>query len=431
MITAVLLALSVAYEPTPCWEVSGARLSNPSIAAGYSYSWELGTGRLKIKCLGGNINSAGGTPEWSAYIMSGKYEYADATHLINASSPYPIQVYNPPENDTWHLQVNNLNNVRSIFVNITIEYEVLPYPISTPSPTVGPEYEDATSRVALYYAAAAYVPPEDLSPWQVSNSCLAATTSNFTVIDVFDGRNNTIYTPFAFVGVDHLRKWIVVSFKGTNGTSDAVADLIQIFSGALYYQHDCKINEHISGRTHSGFCINYQELAALSIKEKTLEVMGQYSDYPVLMTGHSLGGALCTLFAVDLVTTLEVENPAWLQRLVMYTFGQPRVGDGALAPNLPYLFRVTHSSDIIVHLVGCCSSNSACYYAISCPHHGALEVWYPNTNMTPDSYRICDTSGEDNTCSNSRVPSLSITDHLYYFNVQVGSICYPEEDQAY
>ena len=152
--------------------------------------------------------------------------------------------------------------------------------------------------------------------------------------------------------------------------------------------------------------------------------MQQYSDYPVLITGHSLGGALCSLFTLDLTTTLQATNPKWLKRLVSYTYGQPRVGDGRLSPDLPLLFRVTHSSDIIVHLVSCCSNGNSCLDAVTCPLHGSREVWYPNTNMTLNSYKICDLSGEDPNCSNSRVPSLSINDHLYYFNVQVGAVWY-------
>ena len=256
MIAILLLILTTSV--TPCWDINPNRWSLPSIAAGGTVVKKLGIGTIKVNCLGGIVNSAGGTPEWRAALRVDGQEFIDATHLLNASIPYPHQVFN--KNGSWELAIINLNYVRSLYMNISVDVVFSPVDIPTPVPTVGPEYVDSTSRIALFYAAAAYVPPHDLLSWDLSETCLSGTTSNFTVVDVFDGSNHSIYTPFAFVGIDHERQWIVVSFKGTNGTSDTIADLIQIFNGALYYQHDCVINEYITGKTHSGFCANYQEL---------------------------------------------------------------------------------------------------------------------------------------------------------------------------
>ena len=69
------------------------------------------------------------------------------------------------------------------------------------------------------------------------------------------------------------------------------------------------------------------------------------------MTGHSLGGAVATLCAVDIKTEL----PSQGRQLFLYTFGSPRLGNDlwsdyvfGLLPDGTYQ-RVTHWDDIIPH----------------------------------------------------------------------------------
>jgi alpha-beta hydrolase superfamily lysophospholipase len=59
-------------------------------------------------------------------------------------------------------------------------------------------------------------------------------------------------------------------------------------------------------------------------------------DEPLFLTGHSLGGALATLAA-----------SRWPAR-ACYTFGAPRVGDGAFARTLRApLYRVVNGQDVV------------------------------------------------------------------------------------
>jgi len=51
------------------------------------------------------------------------------------------------------------------------------------------------------------------------------------------------------------------------------------------------------------------------------------TDYDFFITGHSLGGALASICAMDLIVSGQI--PA--ERLMIYTLGQPRVGDPAWA----------------------------------------------------------------------------------------------------
>ena len=51
-----------------------------------------------------------------------------------------------------------------------------------------------------------------------------------------------------------------------------------------------------------------------------LQLKIDFPDYPILVTGHSMGGALATFFATDLAHQHNIRN-------TVYSFGQPRVFD--------------------------------------------------------------------------------------------------------
>merc|ERR1712070_851501 len=93
-----------------------------------------------------------------------------------------------------------------------------------------------------------------------------------------------------------------------------------------------------------------------------------------------------------------------------YTFGQPRVGDQVFADAYEAAFgqtasdtnawRVTHADDPIPHLP----------FEFMDFKHISTEVWYEST--TSKGYVVCDGSGEDPKCSNSKsadVPAAIIT----------------------
>jgi predicted lipase len=99
----------------------------------------------------------------------------------------------------------------------------------------------------------------------------------------------------------------------------------------------------------------------------------------LLITGHSLGGALATFAGVDIMEQIYIDNS-----ISMYTFGSPRTGNQAWSDYVFELFgadgyqRVTHYNDVVPHLP-------------QIPfgfNHAGNEVWYknPDTNL---SYKVC------------------------------------------
>ncbi|CEL96583.1 unnamed protein product [Vitrella brassicaformis CCMP3155] len=110
-------------------------------------------------------------------------------------------------------------------------------------------------------------------------------------------------------------------------------------------------------RVHAGF-----HQAYLSIRSRLHELIheatgGQAGEWEVLVTGHSLGGALATLCAYDMAThgpvsRGEARGPPG--KVLLYNYGAPRVGNGAFVEKfnakIGDAFRVVNSRDVIARL---------------------------------------------------------------------------------
>jgi predicted lipase len=141
----------------------------------------------------------------------------------------------------------------------------------------------------------------------------------------------------------------------------------------------------------------------------------------VLCTGHSLGAALSGICAVDMATAVDA---GWLPRssgnlrVKMSNFGMPRVGNAPFAAyfaehvgvELEQATRVVHRHDIVPHLPLQEMPEGMRF------HHVAREVW--DVHETAVGYKVCDSNGEDPTCSDSVDPLLwSPADHMLYLDV--------------
>ncbi len=136
-----------------------------------------------------------------------------------------------------------------------------------------------------------------------------------------------------FLDRDHTQAYVIetaaqtgtetiVAFRGTQAFTDpSLADMLS----NLWFRR----RPWDPGRVHRG----YRE-ALLDIVQELKRPL--YSGRrPLYFTGHSMGGALATL-----ASTLPPGPSA------TYSFGAPRVGDGAFARGLTNLVRVVHGTDI-------------------------------------------------------------------------------------
>ncbi|CAK9862890.1 unnamed protein product [Sphagnum jensenii] len=212
----------------------------------------------------------------------------------------------------------------------------------------------------------------------------------------------------AFVGVAENLNAIVIAFRGTQMTS------MQNWAEDLYFkQLDVKYPGVTDAMVHKGFYAAYHNTSLHDyIVAAVQTVQRERNDLRILVTGHSMGGAMASFCALDLTTNYGVRN------IQVYTFGQPRIGNPAFAAyyseNVPLTIRVTHAHDVVPHLPP--------YYFLmgeKTYRHFSTEVWIFKVAIGRLQYefeQVCDSSGEDPSCSRS-VPGNSISDHLNYFGV--------------
>ncbi|KAL0823723.1 hypothetical protein Bca101_047400 [Brassica carinata] len=212
----------------------------------------------------------------------------------------------------------------------------------------------------------------------------------------------------AYVGVAKDLNAIIIAFRGTQEHS------IQNWVSDLFWkQLDLNYPDMSDAMVHHGFYSAYHNTtvrpAVLGAVQRAKKSYGP--NINIMVTGHSMGGAMATFCGLDLVNGGE-------ENVQVMTFGQPRVGNAAFASYysllVPNTFRITHDHDIVPHLPPYYN-----HFPQKTYHHFPTEVWLRDVSSLNHSVeKVCDNTGEDPTCSRS-VKGNSISDHLSYFGVEL------------
>eukprot|EP00049_Salpingoeca_infusionum_P005316 m.90811 g.90811 ORF g.90811 m.90811 type:complete len:295 (-) comp12929_c0_seq1:56-940(-) len=227
-----------------------------------------------------------------------------------------------------------------------------------------------------------------------NNTCYWCTDANLVAVRTVHGNKSDAY---GYVAYNPVQSYAVVAYRGSSNLMNWLYDFDFI-----------KMN--VSGttaRVHSGFYDCWLELKdeVFSAMNTVLKKCPHCTQ--VYVTGHSLGAAISGLCAFDLAR----DKPSLSVHL--HNFGMPRVGDIQFAQvfnsTVASATRMVHRHDIVPHLPP----------APFGFHHISTEVWdqSPETTSPPSAqtYKVCDGSGEDPTCSES-IDALHwvIEDHDYY-----------------
>lgn len=253
-------------------------------------------------------------------------------------------------------------------------------------------YDEAEAQVEVAWAGASYCCGQ-LGSGCEDWDCRACNGDMVNVTAVFNRSTDAN----GFVGFDVGTSSVVVAFAGTDPLS------IQNWIDDLdFFKTPYPGCEDDGCKVHEGFLATWQSVQT-QVRSAVDSMIAAHPSAALRVTGHSLGGAVAQLCALDLAVT-QGARPTSLT-----TFGQPRTGNEEFTAyfestlsGLP-VWRLTHRKDPVPHL-----PLEAMGF-----HHEPTEVFYNELNT---AYTVCDGSGEDPACSDQFYEDVDLYDHLSYLN---------------
>ncbi|KAH6688996.1 Alpha/Beta hydrolase protein [Plectosphaerella plurivora] len=210
----------------------------------------------------------------------------------------------------------------------------------------------------------------------------------------------------AVVAVDHARRAIVLSIRGSANVRNWITNLQFTFSSCSDLAKNCKV--------HNGFGDAWAEIRT-TVLDAIRTTRAANPTYSIVTTGHSLGGAVATIAAAYI---RKVENTP----VDIYSFGSPRAGNDYFANFVTAQagaeFRLTHGADPVPRLPPILFGY----------RHTSPEYWLNGGSATTTDYalnnlKVCE--GIVNIGCNGGTLGLDIPAHGYY--LADVSACKPED----
>ncbi|CAK69575.1 unnamed protein product (macronuclear) [Paramecium tetraurelia] len=248
------------------------------------------------------------------------------------------------------------------------------------------EYDEQLANQLTAFSFGAYCEINDINNWNVG--AISQKYPNLTKVQVFE---NVEMKTRGYIAYNSQTQAITVVFRGSDNIKNFIAD---IDTKKTSFNTACRC------QVHEGFLAAYS-----SLKIHLDGLLGEYRvKYPYAkfhVTGHSLGGAMATLFASELSLTGV--------KVTLVTVGAPRVGDSDFYDwfsKLPVTHtRLTNKKDIAPHLPP---------FRFGFEHVNN-EVWY----FDGLNYIVCkEVKGEDQQCSVSATRT-NLNDHHEYLGWSV------------
>ncbi|KAJ9070642.1 hypothetical protein DSO57_1005735 [Entomophthora muscae] len=241
------------------------------------------------------------------------------------------------------------------------------------------------------HAVVAYCNDTILEEWRCEDCHrLGSSTSLSSIVEdpVLQGK--------AIITTNEERKEVTVAFRGSNAPLNGLFTLM----GGLVPME----GQEDPRKVHAGFNSIITSLMPSLLPAIKKAAHGR-PDYKIILTGHSLGGALATLAANHIHKNLTIP---W-QQISVITFGQPRVGNLKFVQwynSLPLtMARVANINDPITLL----PLSQMGYY------HTLNEIF-----LTGPNTRICSTSIlEDPLCSIGQTTNPYLEAHHEFWDLRV------------
>ncbi|KAJ7347716.1 Alpha/Beta hydrolase protein [Mycena olivaceomarginata] len=208
-----------------------------------------------------------------------------------------------------------------------------------------------------------------------------------------------------YVARDDTRKEIVVAFRGTVTPANFITDALGMLVD--WDSTHSKVVAPAGTKVHFGFQKAWSTVSDKTLSAVTAE-LAAHPGYTIVVTGHSLGGALASLAGI----TLQMTFPTAVVKY--YTYGQPRTGNITYATWVNTLigpeksFRVVHSNDGVPTMAP---------EMLGFVHH-STEYWALSPH-SPQQTRICNAAGLlEDPMGSKKIPTTGINPaHLSYFGI--------------
>lgn len=258
------------------------------------------------------------------------------------------------------------------------------------------QYSHADGQRYVKYAAAAYCPSGKILDWNCGgNMCESGFAVRRVGGEVIYNSNTRIQ---AFVGYRAGSNEIIVGFRGTVATS------LTNWASNLNADPDSVWSQCRACKVHSGFWNNYRSISS-DLLRVVRNLRARYPSASLTFTGHSLGGAMAIIGAVD----FRVRHGIFVNRV--FTFGEPRAGNEEFAAyakrQVGALWRITNKQDLIVHVPPSWTGF----------RHHDTEVFYSGSG-----FKVCGPN-EDTSCSKQYKYAWEwkVSDHSNYVGLNIGS----------
>jgi predicted lipase len=236
------------------------------------------------------------------------------------------------------------------------------------------EFDREMGERIANFSRIAYCPEPEILDWTCS-----VCQDSLRGFEIFYKERENYRHVGVYAGYYPAGNQAVIVFRGTDYVVNWIQDLMIYKVDAEY---DCgyypPIPPHKKPKkrkcmVHSGFKMDW-----LSVREQVLnataEMLDKYPTAQIWVAGHSLGGALAALCAVDLQVVYK-ESSSTPKQVNLFTLGQPRVGNQDFSDfvweQLPTATRVVHQNDVVPHL----PPRGYDLIITTQFHHHAREIW--------------------------------------------------------